>query len=664
MEVPTPQRILNNAASAKLRRGRSEVLWAAGFEVEETAGGSEMLDALIRSRPDLIIVEDTPDGAGIALCHRLKEDPATASIPIISMSATAVDAREAARALDGGADAYLVEPVHPENLVAAVRALLRFSRAERLSEALNRVNAAIGSTLDFKQIMERVVVEAGREIGADSAGILLLEDGSWVVRYTSGVPGLAGARWPDVPEVPGSISALAREDKPFVVDLDSSLPPAVLEAMERHSIRMKLFVPLRVGGRLTGLIGFHYHSARKFDAAQVDFAAKLGSAVSLALENARLYAEAEEGRKLLEALMRHIPHGIAISDAAGKIQMVSLHGREITGLGREVQGRILDAGAPTEWRLFRPGSDVPAQPAEVPLIRAIRNGSSVTNEEWLLETPTGERIPMLIDAGPIRNAAGEITGGVVAWQNILGWKRLEQELLNARKMEAIGLLAGGVAHEFNNMLTVITGHCQILMETSRSAKTREHLAPVLDAATRLASLTSELLGFAGRQIIRPAPISLNVVIEHMREALERMLGDVFVLGLDLQPGLRKVQADAGQIEHVIVSLVLFARDSMPKGGRIDIATRNLELSGEGAPGGCQLPPGKYVMISVRDTGPGLDPATVERLFEPFFNGKSIGRGASLALSAAYGAVKQNRGDIRVTSETGKGTRFDICLPQL
>lgn len=665
MPVPAPFRVLNAGGSTNLREARSQILRAAGFEVREARDDAQMLHELTAERPDLIIVANLPEGAGIPLCRRLKDDPATAAIPIISISEAPEDARQAARVLDGGAEAFSIEPVHPESLVATVRALLRFARVERFSAALNRVNTAINSTLDFEQIMRRVVVEATREIGADSAGVMTLEQNEWVIKYTFDLPQIVGMRLPDRPEVPGSISAQARADKPFVVMDDSLFPAELRETLQRHSVSTKLFVPLRVRGQLVGLIAFHYHSPREFDPLQVDFAARLGSAVSLALENARLYSEAEEGRKLLDALMQHIPHGIAIADApGGELRMVSSHGREMTGLGREVHGSILGEAKWQRWRLLRPGTNAPAQPSELPLIRAIRDGSAVTSEEWILETPRGERIPILLDAGPIRGADGGITGGVVAWQDISARKRLEQELLRARQMEAVGFLAGGVAHEFNNMLTVISGHCQLLLEATRSASVRERLRPVLEAAHRLTSLTSELLGLAGRQMIQPALVCLNATIQRMRDALQELVGSSYVLKTELEPSLGKVHADLGQVEHLIVSLVLHARDSMPQGGTIEITTGNVEVSSPETARCCQVPPGRYALLSVSDTGPGLDPETAEHLFEPFLGGKVIGKGAGLGLSAIYGVVKQNRGDIRVTSQPGKGTRFQVCLPQI
>jgi signal transduction histidine kinase/DNA-binding response OmpR family regulator len=663
MAVPPPPRVLNTARPAGLRSARSAILRAAGFEVEEAEDGPRMLNAVARRLPDLILLENAPDGTGIQWCQKLKKDPVTTSIPIVSISEVAGDAGEAARILDGGSDAYLVEPVHPENLVATIRALLRFAHTERLSEALNRVNAAILSTLDFDRIMQRVAVEAAQEIDADSAGVILLEENEWVIKYTASLPRLVGMRFPDTPELEGSISARARGDAPFIVIGNTLLPPDVRAAMDRDSISAKLFVPLRVRGRLIGLIAFHYHSPREFEAVQVDFAAKLGSAVSLALENARLYTEAEEGRKMLEALMRHIPHGIAIADASGTVRMISSHGQTVSGLGRGLPGAIHCDIAPTSWRLFRPDSPTPPEHSDLPLARAIRDGAEVISEEWLLEIPGGERIPVLIDAGPIRDAEGTIIGGIFVWQDISTWKRLESELLHARKMDAISLLAGGLAHEFNNMLTVIAGHCQLLIENSRGSKIREHLTPVLDAAARLTSFTSELLGFAGRQIIRPAPVCLNGLIEQMKDPLQHLLGNAFDLSTTLEPDIGEVSADSGQIEHLIISLVLHARDSMPEGGSIRITTRKETVNGT-KPSVCRVPPGEYVVLSIADTGPGIDAAAAERLFEPFYGAKPIGKGASLALSAIYGAVKQNRGDIRVSSEPGKGTRFDICLPRI
>jgi signal transduction histidine kinase len=294
----------------------------------------------------------------------------------------------------------------------------------------------------------------------------------------------------------------------------------------------------------------------------------------------------------------------------------------------------------------------------------MRSGAAVTSEEWVLETPQGDRIPILLDAGPIRAAAGEITGAVLAWQDISGRKRLEQDLLRARQMEAIGFLAGGVAHEFNNMLTVISGHCQLLLEGSRSPKVREHMQPVLEAAQRLTSLTAELLGLAGRQMTNPGPVCLNSTIRRMRDALQQLVGSSYVITTEFEPALGKVQADQGLIEHIIMSLVLHARDAMPEGGTIEITTRKAEVgSGETAPC-CHVPPGRYSLLVIRDTSPGLDKETAEHLFEPFLGGKGIGKGAGLGLSSVYGAVRQNHGDIRLTSEPGKGTTFQICLPEI
>jgi|GEM_PF-1024118 len=660
MAVRPPPLVLNAAVSAKLRRTRTEILQKAGFQVEETAGFSGILDAIARTAPDLILVENPRDGSGIAVCQQIEDNPANAAIPVICISEKGVDPRIAARA--PGAEAHFVEPLSPENLIAAVHSLLRFRGSWRLNESLNRINAAISSTLDFDEIMRRVVVEAAREMGTESAGIALLENNEWVIRYTSNLPQLVGMRFPDTPELPESIAAQARGGKPFVVHGNLLLPPDLREVLERSSVSTKLFVPLGLKGRLAGLLAFHQHSVREFEPAQIDFAGKLAAALSLALDNARLYSEAEEGRRLLELLMRHAPHGIGIADTTGTLRVMSSHGQHMTGFVSGDPHNRCEI-ALSSWRLFRPDSSAPAEISELPLARAIRANAPVTGEEWLLETARGDRIPVLIDVEPVRDAGGTITGAVLVWQDLSARKRLENELLNARKMEATALLAGGLAHEFNNMLTVITGHCQLLIERSADTKVREHVTPVLNAAQRLTSLTSELLSFAGRQIIRPAPVCLNTLIERMKGPLQRLLGGAFLLRTELDSDLGDVHADSGQMEHIILTLVLRARDSMPEGGVIEITTRNIAVSKD-EHGPWLMPPGNYVLLSISDTGPGIDPLTAERLFEPFFRGKQVGESAGLALSSVYGAVKQNRGGIRVCDAPGGGACFEICLPRL
>jgi CheY-like chemotaxis protein len=229
-------------------------------------------------------------------------------------------------------------------------------------------------------------------------------------------------------------------------------------------------------------------------------------------------------------------------------------------------------------------------------------------------------------------------------------------------MRAIGQLAGGVAHDFNNLLTTILGYCELIQRKLPSNDAlRGYVDEIAMAGQRAAALTSQLLAFGRRQILRPLPVDLNAVIEDMDKLLRRLVGDV-QLETRLDPKLATVRADQGQMEQVLMNLVLNARDAMPSGGRVTVETRNQWIEAGSAPEQTGLAPGAYAVVAVSDTGVGMDAAVRAQLFEPFFTTKEKGKGTGLGLSTAYGIVKQSGGGITVQSEPGRGSRFEVYLP--
>lgn len=244
-------------------------------------------------------------------------------------------------------------------------------------------------------------------------------------------------------------------------------------------------------------------------------------------------------------------------------------------------------------------------------------------------------------------------------------KRLEQEYQQAQKMESIGRLAGGVAHDFNNLLGVIVGYSELILDTMGVANPlQESVMQIKRAADRATGLTRQLLAFSRRQILRPAVVDLNAIIEDAEKMLRRLIGEDIELCLDLQPRLGRVLADSGQIEQILMNLAVNARDAMPRGGRIDVVTRDVTLDEREArqrPGGH---PGTYTSLVVRDTGMGMDERTLARIFEPFFTTKETGKGTGLGLATVYGIVKQSGGNIWVDSEPGDGSSFQIILPRI
>jgi PAS domain S-box-containing protein len=244
-------------------------------------------------------------------------------------------------------------------------------------------------------------------------------------------------------------------------------------------------------------------------------------------------------------------------------------------------------------------------------------------------------------------------------------KQLEMQLLQSQKLEAVGQLAGGIAHDFNNLLTAIMGYTQL---TLRRLSPNDPLIPNLEeikkAGDRAASLTRQLLAFSRKQVLQPKVLDLNVVIVDLEKMLRRMIQEDIEMRTMLQPKLGNVKADPGQIEQVIMNLVVNARDAMPLGGKLTIETADIYLDETYAQQHLAVVPGSFVMIALSDTGVGMDLETQQRIFEPFFTTKEVNKGTGLGLSTVYGIVKQSGGNIWVYSEPGKGTTFKVYLPRV
>jgi len=239
---------------------------------------------------------------------------------------------------------------------------------------------------------------------------------------------------------------------------------------------------------------------------------------------------------------------------------------------------------------------------------------------------------------------------------------LEEQLRNAQQLEAIGRLAGGVAHDFNNILSIIMGHGELLLSNvADNHRARTGLEQIRRAAERAASLTQQLLAFSRKQVLQPKVLDLNESVADVQKMLARVIGEDIELIASLHPSLAPVKADPGQVEQVLMNLAVNARDAMPQGGKLTMETSNVELSAEQAPD-LQLPPGPYVRLRVIDSGHGMDSEILSHIFEPFFTTKPMGKGTGLGLATVYGIVKQSGGGIQVLSQPGVGTEFSIFLP--
>jgi PAS domain S-box-containing protein len=254
---------------------------------------------------------------------------------------------------------------------------------------------------------------------------------------------------------------------------------------------------------------------------------------------------------------------------------------------------------------------------------------------------------------------------LVMSRDVTSRKHLEDQFRQAQRMEAVGQLAGGVAHDFNNLLTVIAAHSDFLLEAIEpNDPKREDVEEIRKAGVRAAGLTGQLLAFSRKQILRPAVLDLNKTVESAEKLLRRLIGEDIEVFTQLSPDLPHILADSGQLEQVLVNLAVNARDAMPDGGRLDIETSSVEVDEQRIDSSNVTPPGKYILLTVRDTGTGMDSATSRRVFEPFFTTKDPSKGTGLGLATVYGIIKQSGGYIWVDTELGRGTCFRIYLPQL
>jgi PAS domain S-box-containing protein len=297
--------------------------------------------------------------------------------------------------------------------------------------------------------------------------------------------------------------------------------------------------------------------------------------------------------------------------------------------------------------------------------QVIESGCSKLLIEEPQTTPEGNTITLLSSKMPLRSPKGEISGVLGTYMDITERKRIEAHLVQAQRLETVGKLAGGVAHEFNSILTAILGQSELLLgDLPAGSPLVKNATEINQAAGRAAKLTRQLLAYGRKQILQPETLDLNRVIAGMEGMFHHLMGADVETQILPAPGLHAVKADAGQIEQVIMNMAINARDAMPNGGKFSLETANVSFEQESVGRSPELKPGDYVMLAITDTGAGMSEGAKARMFEPFFTTKGVGRGTGLGLSTCYGIIKQSGGHISVYSEPGRGATFKIYLPRV
>ncbi len=445
-----------------------------------------------------------------------------------------------------------------------------------------------------------------------------------------------------------------QSNRPVIVeDLGTELrfsgPPLLLD----HGVVSGVSVVIGGEGRPFGVMGAHSTRRRAFTRDDVRFLQAVANVMATAIERKQADANLEERTAYLSALINNNPLAIAVLDIDGGIRMVNpsfLHLFDYRS--SEVVGKRLD-------ELIVPVEEA-AEAME--LTRRSLAGERVhatgrrRREDGTLVEVEFHGVPLLV--------GGRLVGSYVLYQDITERRHLEHQLVVAQRMEAVGLLAGGIAHDFNNLLSVVLGYSDLLLTAEADHNGRPWIEEIKKAAELATSLTRQLLAFSRQQVLRPQVLDLNEVVAEIGKLLLRVIGQDIELVTKPGAELGAIEADPGQLEQVLVNLVLNARDAMPQGGKLTLETKNVELDEDSARANAQVQPGSYVMLTITDTGEGMDKETQARIFEPFFTTKEKGKGTGLGLATVYGIVKQSAGSISVYSKPGLGTTFEVCLPRV
>jgi signal transduction histidine kinase len=535
----------------------------------------------------------------------------------------------------------------------------QLARLYSVSSSVNEAIARISDPRELYAVACRITVERGL---ARLAYVCLLdwqahgfevvthwgEPASYVEEVTQ--KALSAQAW----ERPGMSQLVA--GKPAVVnDIANDSGFFGAEAALASGLASCAGFPLHASGKTLGVLAIYGAKAGFFQQEEIDVFARLAEGIAFAVVSSTNAARLREQQDLMR-----------IAGKAAKLGAWSIHlAQQRVVWSDEVRAIYeLDPGESPSYesgvRSYAPEYHALIQRT---LEACSRDGTPFDFEAQLI-TKRGRRVWVRAVGQAVRDASGAITRLQGSLQDVSERHRLEEQLRQAQKMEAIGKLAGGVAHDFNNLLTVVLSYSALALEVLKAGDPlRIEIEQIQLAGMRASELTRQLLAFSRQQVLSPRVIDLNQVLSNLEKLLHRLLGEDITLSYFKEP-VGQLSADPGQIEQVIMNLVVNARDAMPHGGTITIETRNVELTEEYAVSHHGVVPGRYVQLAVTDSGVGMDAATQARVFEPFFTTKSQGKGTGLGLSTVWGIVTQSGGHIWIYSEPGRGTTFRIYLPRV
>lgn len=417
-----------------------------------------------------------------------------------------------------------------------------------------------------------------------------------------------------------------------------------------------LGVPLKAGKETFGVLVLQSYSGNaRFSEQDRDILTFVSHQLAGAIEHKRSEEALRRSEGRYRSLIQSAVYGIYRSTLEGKF--LDVNPALITMLGYNSAEELL-ALDPKQDVFFESGE-------HVRLMREFSHGMRLDNVEVCWKRKDGKPITVRLSGRIVTNQETSDEVLEIIAEDVTERHVLEEQFRQAQKMEAVGRLAGGVAHDFNNLLMVISGYTEVLLEqTPRNLPLYPKIEAIQQAADRAGSLTRQLLAFSRKQMLELKVVDVNTIVADMDRLLRPLIGEDIELSTRLATDLARTRADSGQIEQVIMNLVVNSKDAMPDGGKITIQTANVKLDDDLRRQYSYICPGPYVMLSVTDTGSGMDKETQSRIFEPFFTTKEKGKGTGLGLSTVYGIIKQSGGYVFAESEVGRGTTFRIYLPRV
>ena len=553
-----------------------------------------------------------------------------------------------------------VAPVMVEGRKIATYALYRDitaqKRAEALSSALYRIAEKTSATQDLQEFYGALHAIVGELMYANNFYIALYDAQNQLLSFPYYVDEI------HPPPQPRKLS-LGRTE--YVLRTGESLlctselfakmvASGDLEASERDPLDW-LGAPLKVGDRTFGVVGVQsYAPQARLEEADKQVLTFVSQQLAIAIERKRNEEALRQSEARYRSLVDSAIYGIYRCDLDGKF--LDVNPALVAMLGYDSAQSIL---------ALDPAQDVFLSHSEqTRLMRDFQRGLRLTNAEIHWKHKEGHAITVRLSGCMVRDSDGKNVIEVIA-EDVTARRILEDQFRQAQKMEAVGRLAGGVAHDFNNLITVIRGYAEVLLGSAQTSDpATSKVESIYEAANKAASLTRQLLAFSRKQLLELKSVDVNGIVNDLERLLRPLVGENIEWVTQLAPFLNCTRADPSQIEQVLMNLVVNAKDAMPRGRRITVETANVTLGDDIRRRYSYVRPGQYVMLSVSDTGQGMDAHTRERVFEPFFTTKEQGKGTGLGLSTVYGIIKQTGGYIFAESELGQGSTFRIYLPRV